>query len=227
MYFLHFILAFPPWIWWFCPKASPSTELLRSTFSTLLPVLQTFTAITKLSGRKTKFFLVFFKWLLELPILNKLFIWSKILAHKRRRQGSRNVFYTFLSLICWAANLIHWSGFMQTLFSKSFCTKSWCIMYRVWKWMKLHLEIVWVAVLVFFKQAKNEQVLLLLLPFLTFLTRAITHGFCLLKAAFHTMFPVPFFLSKSLKCQKFSLKMWRVNETGSSQIPQLKQQIER
>lgn len=34
--------------------------MLRSTFSTLRPVLQTFIVIAKLSGRKTKFFLVFF-----------------------------------------------------------------------------------------------------------------------------------------------------------------------
>lgn len=47
----------------------------------------------------------------------------------------------------------------------------------------------------FFKQAKNEQVLLLL-PFLTLLTQTVTHGFCLLKAAFHTMLPVLFSVKK-------------------------------
>lgn len=41
-------------------RASPSTELLRSTFLTLLSVLQTFIVIAKLSGRKTKLFLDFF-----------------------------------------------------------------------------------------------------------------------------------------------------------------------
>lgn len=126
-------------------RTSGTAELLRSTFPIMLSVLQDSAAIAKLSGRKTQSFPIFF--LSRLPesthSLKCIYLKYELCIYGKEAGFSKCPVY-FFSLICWTTNLIHWSGFMQTLLSISFCTKSWCIMYRVWKWIKLHLEMVWV-----------------------------------------------------------------------------------
>ena len=124
-------------------RTSSTAELLRSTFPMMLSVLQDSAAIAKLSGRKTQSFPIFF--LSQLPesthSLKCIYLKYELCIYGKEAGFSKCPVY-FSSLICWTTNLIHWSGFMQTLLSISFCTKSWCIMYRVWKWIKLHLEMV-------------------------------------------------------------------------------------
>ena len=176
-------------------RTSGTAELLRSTFPIMLSVLQDSAAIAKLSGRKTQSFPIFF--LSQLPesthSLKCIYLKYELCIYGKEAGFSKCPVY-FFSLICWTTNLIHWSGFMQTLLSISFCTKSWCIMYRVWKWIKLHLEMVWVF---FFFLSKQKPAGFLLLPFLTLLAQS-RHMDCV----FSKLPSTQCFLSVFFFCQK-------------------------
>lgn len=82
-------------------RTSGTAELLTSTFSIMLYVLQDSVAIAKLSGRKTQSFLNFFFqdscW--NPPVLKKLLTWSRNFAYKERGRAQKRLVY-FSSLIC-------------------------------------------------------------------------------------------------------------------------------